>query len=107
MSYSPRSAIFIKSFAQTTLAGIRLGLMVVPESLYDQFLQAKFSSDIFSFGLLQRVWYEFLQNGEYIEHLNMVYRIAGDRWADVQHILEGFSHLSIEPGQAGYSLWGR
>ena len=103
----PERTIFIKSFAQTTLAGIRLGLMVVPQSLYDQFLQAKFSSDISSFGLLQRVWYEFLINGEYIEHLNMVRRIASDRRADVQHILEGFPHLFIEPGQAGYSLWVR
>ncbi|RJQ66059.1 MAG: PLP-dependent aminotransferase family protein [Desulfobacteraceae bacterium] len=101
----PRHTIHIKSFAQTTLAGIRLGLMVVPEALYAQFLFAKFSSDITSSGLLQKFLREFLKNGLYARHIETLRRKTLNRRRRLQSLIEQFPFLSATPEQFGYSLW--
>jgi len=101
----PQRTIYIKSFAQTTLAGIRLGFMVVPENLYGKFIYAKFSSDISSFGLLQRAWYEFISRGEYARHLESVRRLADHRRRLLRRLVDRYDFLSFAHQQHGYSLW--
>jgi 2-aminoadipate transaminase len=101
----PRQTIHIKSFAQTTLAGIRLGLMVVPQSLYLQFVYAKFCSDITSSGLLQKFLREFITLGLYDRHIEAVRRKANLRRSRLQSIVEQVPFLSAAPDQFGYSLW--
>jgi DNA-binding transcriptional MocR family regulator len=101
----PQRTIYIKSFAQTTLAGIRLGFMVVPEELYGKFTYAKFSSDISSFGLLQRAWFEFIAGGEYARHLSSVRRLVDRRRRLLRRLIDRFDFLTIAHQQHGYSLW--
>lgn len=103
----PRYTIHIKSFAQTTLAGVRLGFMVVPEDLYDKFVYAKYSSDITSFGLLQKFLCEFIKKGYYESHLTDVRTQVRNRRARLTVILRPYSFLSFEENQSGYSLWVR
>jgi len=50
----PERTVYVKSLSQVTVSGIRLLLLVVPEGLLKKFLFAKFSSDIASFGMMQR-----------------------------------------------------
>ncbi len=103
----PERTIHIKSLSQTTVAGIRLGFMVVPEDLYDRFLYAKFTSDIASFGLMQRCMRIFFQNGMYREHLDRVSRTVVSRKQRLLRMIETRDHLSVNQRQAGYSLWIR
>jgi DNA-binding transcriptional MocR family regulator len=95
----------VKSLSQITVSGIRLGLMVVPAKLVQKFLYAKFSSDIASFGMMQRCMREFIRQGMFHRHLSKV-KVAIDQRRDqlmsVIHTLEDFSTF---PNQYGYSLW--
>lgn len=101
----PEQTIHIKSLAQTTVAGIRLGFMVVPESLYDRFLYAKFSSDIASPGLMQRCMCQFFLQGLYQEHLDGVKPEIHRRKQRLMALIDHHDHMSISPDQIGYSLW--
>jgi len=101
----PEQTIHIKSLSQTTVAGIRLGFMVVPENLYDKFLYAKFSSDIGSFGLMQRCMCEFFKQGLYQKHLNRVGRQIAHRKQRLLSLIDSLDHLCVSRDQAGYSLW--
>jgi DNA-binding transcriptional MocR family regulator len=101
----PANTIHIKSLSQTTVAGIRLGFMVVPRDLYDRFLYAKFTSDIASFGLMQRCMRDFFKNGLYRRHLDNVSRIISRRKQSLLRIIEAVDHLAVNRQQAGFSLW--
>lgn len=101
----PRYTIHIKSFAQTTLAGIRLGFMVVPPDLYHQFVYAKFSSDITSSGLLQKFLREFIRQGLYGTHLDRVREQAASRRRRLHAVIDRFPFLSVPPDQSGYCTW--
>lgn len=97
--------IFIKSFAQTTVAGIRLGFMVVPEDLFARFVYAKYSSDITSSGLLQKILREFIKQGRYSAHLDVVRKRAAQRRRRLTALIAKYPSLKVRPHQRGYSLW--
>ena len=101
----PEKTIHIKSLSQTTVAGIRLGFMVVPEDLYERFLYAKFMSDIGSFGLMQRCMRVFIKSGLYRQHLGNVSNIIESRQQRLLRIIDTKDHLQANMRQAGFSLW--
>ncbi len=101
----PERTIHIKSFAQTTLAGIRLGLLVVPGSLYEKFIHAKYSSDISSSGLLQKFLREFIKHGYYNSHIRSVQGHTLIRRKKLEAVLNHFPFISYLPNQSGYSIW--
>lgn len=101
----PRQTIHIKSLSQTTVSGIRLGFMVVPQELLEKCLYAKFSSDIGSFGLMQRGMREFFKKGLYQEHLVTVEKRMRDRRERLLALIDSQDHFSVPGHQAGYSLW--
>jgi 2-aminoadipate transaminase len=103
----PEQTIYIKSLSQTTVAGIRLGFMVVPRHLFDKGLYVKFASDIGSIGLMQRALGAFFEQGGYQEHLSRVAAAAIDRRARLTALIESMAHLTAGPDQAGFSLWVR
>jgi DNA-binding transcriptional MocR family regulator len=101
----PEATIYIKSLSQTTVAGIRLGFIAVPEKLYKKFLYAKFTSDIASFGLMQRCMQAFIAEGLYRKHLDRIEPEIRHRKKRLLEIIRQQAHLSVAPHQAGYSLW--
>lgn len=103
----PQKTIHIKSLTQTTVSGIRLGFMVVPDNLYDKFLFAKFSSDIASFGLMQRCMREFFKRGLYQRHLAKVQEKIAYRKRRILALIDAHDHLTVRRHQAGFSLWVR
>jgi DNA-binding transcriptional MocR family regulator len=102
---APERTIHIKSFAQTTIAGIRLGLMVVPEKFYEQFANAKYSSDISSSGLLQKFLREFIKQGLYDRHIKSIQKQIAKRRKLLEKLIDQFTILSYAPNQSGYSIW--
>ena len=101
----PDRTIHIKSFSQTTSAGVRLGFMVVPANLYEKFVYAKYSSDINSFGLLQKFLREFIKQGYYTKHIEKVRRLALRRRFLLTEVIRQYPFLIAEHHQRGYSLW--
>jgi 2-aminoadipate transaminase len=103
----PERTVYVKSLSQLTVSGIRLGLLVVPEGLFKKFLFAKFSSDIASFGMMQRCMREFIRQGSLLGHLSGIQTVIDHRRAQLTAAIESMGHLSVLPHQAGYSLWVR
>ncbi|MFH1983418.1 MAG: PLP-dependent aminotransferase family protein [Pseudomonadota bacterium] len=101
----PARTIYIKSLSQTTAAGIRLGFMIVPESLYDRFRQAKFSSDIGSAGLLQKFFRRFVDTGAYARTIDTMRALTDRRRKRIIERLYDIDGLSIALPQSGYNLW--
>jgi 2-aminoadipate transaminase len=103
----PQQTIYIKSLAQTTTAGIRLGFMLVPEDLYDPFVYAKFTSDIASTGLLQKFALRFIRDGSYRKYLAEISARLEVRRGRLLEVLKPYASLSVALPQFGFGLWVR
>ena len=103
----PDRTIYIKSFSQTTAADIRMGFMVVPGALYDKFLYTKYSSDISSPGLLQKLVKALILNGGYADHVERIRTKALERKARLLELIRSCPALTVDLPQWGYSLWVR
>jgi DNA-binding transcriptional MocR family regulator len=101
----PEQTLYIKSLAQATFSGLRIGFMVVPGALFDKFRYAKYSADIASAGLMQKFFSAFLEGGHYDAHLAAVRRRIGRRKKRLGALLSGYPALSVPGGQSGCSLW--
>jgi 2-aminoadipate transaminase len=101
----PDRTIYVKSLSQITVSGIRLGLMVLPGALLKKFLYAKFSSDIASFGMMQRCMCEFISQGLLQKHLMKVKRKIDQRRTQLLGAIEALDYITVPARQAGYSLW--
>jgi DNA-binding transcriptional MocR family regulator len=101
----PQRTIYIKSLAQTTIAGLRLGFMIVPVDLYDQFLYAKYNSDITSSGLLQKFALRFVRDGGYRAYLAETLARLTQRKGRLLDLLKSYRRLSIALPQFGFCLW--
>ncbi|GBC61762.1 PLP-dependent aminotransferase family protein [Desulfonema ishimotonii] len=103
----PEKTIYIKSLSQTTVSGIRLGFMIVPDALYDKFLYTKYTSDLVSTGVLQKFARAFIRSGAYRAYVDEMRRKTLTRKARLLELISGYPALSVRPGQSGYSLWVR
>ena len=101
----PEQTLYIKSLAQATVSGLRIGFMVVPASLFEKFRYAKYSADIVSAGLLQKFFSSFIRNGHYDAHLTAMRRRISRRKKRLEALLSGYPDLSVPGVQSGCSLW--
>ncbi len=101
----PEKTIYIKSLSQTTVSGIRLGFMIVPEDLYEKFLYTKYISDIASAGLIQKFVREFIQNGDFKAYIEKTTRIILRRRQQLIDLVKACPELSVQLPQHGCSLW--
>ncbi len=103
----PERTIYIKSLAQTTVSGIRLGFMVVPEDVYEKFTYTKFSSDIASSGLLQKFVKAFIRDGDYSTYISQTRLRMDERRTQMLRLIARYPELSVPHSGSGYSLWVR
>ncbi len=101
----PERTIYIKSLSQTTVSGIRLGFMIVPENLYEKFLYTKYTSDIASAGLIQKFVREFIQNGDFKAYIEQTAEKISTRRQQVLDLVTAAPGLSVQLPQHGCSLW--
>ena len=103
----PEKTIYIKSLSQTTVSGIRLGFMIVPEDLYEKFLYTKYTSDIASAGLIQKFVREFIQSGAFKAYIEQTARKIVQRRQNLLDLVNACPGLSAQLPQHGCSLWVR
>jgi 2-aminoadipate transaminase len=101
----PEKTIYIKSLSQTTVSGLRLGFMIVPENLYEKFLYTKYTSDIASAGLIQKFVREFIQNGDFNAYIEQTAEKISQRRQQVLELVKTAPGLSVQLPQHGCSLW--
>ncbi len=103
----PEKTIYIKSLSQTTVSGIRLGFMIVPEDLYEKFIYTKYTSDIASAGLIQKFVREFIQTGNFTTYIEKTAGKIIQRRQQVLNLVDAAPGLSAQLPQHGCSLWIR
>ncbi|AOY59583.1 MULTISPECIES: PLP-dependent aminotransferase family protein [Desulfococcus] len=101
----PEKTLYIKSLSQTTVSGVRLGAMIVPESLFDKFIYAKFMSDIASTGLLQKFATRFIREGAYARYITETHVRIQERKRRLTGLIAEHPFLSIPHDAPGYNLW--
>lgn len=67
--------IYLKSFSKILMPGLRIGCIVIPDLLVDDFTRIKQASDISSSGLIQRSLDLYFNKGKWDEHLQYMKEI--------------------------------
>jgi 2-aminoadipate transaminase len=67
--------IYLKSFSKILMPGLRIGCMVIPSLLINDFTKIKHTSDISSSGLIQRSLEQYFSSGKWEEHLSYMKEI--------------------------------
>ncbi len=97
--------ISIKSYSKILVPGIRLGYMIVPSELSQKVVSAKFTADISSSGLNQRILLEFLKCGSFESHLKELREVYKKRYQILREELED-SPMNIKYKiDGGFYIW--
>ncbi|BCJ94891.1 putative HTH-type transcriptional regulator YcxD [Anaerocolumna cellulosilytica] len=99
--------IYIRSFSKTFLPGIRLGAMVVPDTLSNLVIQQKYLSDICTSGIVQCALNFFLTSGMYDRHIHKVNTCYRQKLVKAKAILShvALPGLSFHVPKQGLFLW--
>jgi GntR family transcriptional regulator / MocR family aminotransferase len=71
--------IYIGTFSKVLFPALRIGYLVLPPSLWDRFVDARTSFDLFSSTLYQLVLAEFLRDGHFTRHLRRMSAVYRER----------------------------
>jgi len=99
--------IYIKSFSKLLMPGLRIGCLVLPELLVNEFTRIKQSTDISSSGLIQRALDLYLRNSKWAEHINYMREIYNGKYEVMLSRLKTLKRLGVtfdEPG-GGLYFW--
>ncbi len=106
----PARVLYAGTFNKTLVPGLRLGYLVVPETLAEPLRSARAATDRHASSFEQGVLADFLGEGHYARHLRRVRALYAERQAELLAIAEdeGLSeHLALAPDPAGLHLVGR
>jgi GntR family transcriptional regulator/MocR family aminotransferase len=101
-----KRTIYIGSFSKIFSSSLRLGYMIVPESLVEQFHSAMKQTGVKASYMPQPALAEFMKSGEFHRHLRRVRRIYGERRKFLLNRLErDFSEIGwFKDHQAGMQV---
>jgi GntR family transcriptional regulator/MocR family aminotransferase len=101
--------VYTGTFSKTTYAGLRLGYVILPDSLRDSFRRAR---RLFESGapsrLEQMTLALFMQSGDYERHLRRSIRVYRERHRYILHLFERHLPGAFEwsPSNAGLHVFG-
>jgi GntR family transcriptional regulator/MocR family aminotransferase len=95
--------IYIGTFSKTMLPSLRLGFLVVPPSLRQAAVKAKFVSDWHSSSLAQPALARFIADGSFARHIRKVGKVYNQRHTLVTTTVEKdfADHLELVPSATG------
>lgn len=101
----PERTIYIKSLSKITAPGLRIGFLVVPEPLREEFLYNKFTADVGTGSLIQYLIQGMIEEGLLAQTVEQSRRVCSLRREGVEALLSRFSFLSFTPRRPGYNIW--
>lgn len=99
--------IYIKSFSKLMMPGLRIGFIIVPQTIATVVMNAKHHTDISSSGLIQRTVDLYLREGQWDEHINQMRVIYKQKYDLMRSQLEELKSLNVSfhnPG-GGLHFW--
>ena len=99
--------IFIKSFSNIFMPGLRLGFMVLPRAVSERVADAKYTADIETSGFIQRAFCRFIASGEWKQHVAKIRGVYSERHDAMKAFSEKLlkSHLSFQAPGGGLCFW--
>src|SRR5262249_42880956 len=100
--------IYVGTFSKVLFPALRLGYVVVPESLVDAFVRARCLTDSHSPTVVQAVLAEFLAAGHFERHVRRMRQLYADRQAALLRAArrELSDRLEVNESDAGMHLLG-
>jgi len=90
-AYDPSGRVlYTKSFSKVLLPGLRLGAVVLPNSLIETFTRAKFAADVHTPVLTQGALEIYLQSGMYNAHIHGLRKIYSKKGRILKHAFDTY-----------------
>jgi len=98
--------IYIGSFSKTMLPALRLGFLVMPSSIREVMVKAKFVTDWHSSTLVQGGLAQFMSAGHFARHLRKASRVYRERHEIISEVLrkDFREHLELVPSSTGLHM---
>jgi GntR family transcriptional regulator/MocR family aminotransferase len=74
-----QSVVYVRTFSKALFTSLRIGYLVVPESLVDVYTWAKKLDDSYSPLLEQAALTEFIQNGSFEKYIRRMHKVYGSK----------------------------
>lgn len=98
--------IYIKSFSKIFMPGLRVGYLIIPESMKEKVMGIKHITDIYTSGLMQRVLDLYFRRGIWSKHLEYMKREYGLRYFEAVRAARTFLRgASFAQPYGGLNLW--
>lgn len=98
--------IYIKSFSKIFMPGLRVGYLIIPESIREKVMGIKHITDIYTSGLMQRVLDLYLRSGIWNKHLEYMKREYSIRYFEAVRAARKFLRgASFTQPYGGLNLW--
>ncbi|WP_291259049.1 PLP-dependent aminotransferase family protein [Fusobacterium sp.] len=97
--------IFIKSYSKIFMPGFRIGFMIVPPSIVSEVIRTKYSTDISTSGLNQRIFQYFLENNIWMDYIFKLRKEYSIKQELLYNELSTITEISFNKPQGGLSFW--
>ena len=99
--------IYIKSFSKILMPGLRMGFAVMPNKITQAIMNAKYTTDISTSGILQKALDIYLSKNTYRDHLENVVKYTKDQYRSAIKYCDRFlrNKCTYNRPNGGISLW--
>ncbi len=98
--------VYIKSFSKIFMPGLRVGYMIIPDSIKERVVSMKYITDISTSGLMQRVLDLYFRSGIWDRHLKYMKKEYSIRYIEaVRAVKKYLRGASFNQPYGGLNLW--